>query len=183
MYYPEKKITLKDGRTALFTGPSTDMAEEMIDYLKVTAQETPYLLRSPSECTVTTEGEAQYLQGLLEAPNTVMIVCFVDGKMAGNCQIARKSWLKNRHRATIGIALLQEFWGLGIGTAMFEEMIEIAEGWGLSQVELEVVEGNHRAKQLYERFGFRETGRNPRALKYDDGTYADEYRMVKLFTD
>ena len=48
------------------------------------------------------------------------------------------------------------------------------------QVELEVVDGNNRAKNLYERFGFRETGRNFRALKYDDGSYRDEYKMVKI---
>ena len=179
MYYPEKRVTLKDGRTALFLGPAPEMAEEMIDYLKITAEQTPYLLRSPSECNATLDGEAQYLQGLLEAPNTVMIVCFVDGKMAGNCQIARKSWLKNRHRATLGIALLQEFWGLGIGTAMFEEMIEIAEGWGLSQVELEVVEGNDRAMALYEKMGFVTVAAIPDAFRLEDGTSLKEFTMVK----
>ena len=43
-----------------------------------------------------------------------------------------------------------------------------------------LVEGNTRAKNLYERFGFRETGKNFRALKYDDGSYRDEYKMVKI---
>ncbi len=41
-------------------------------------------------------------------------------------------------------------------------------------------DGNNRAKSLYEQFGFKETGKNFRALKYDDGSYADEYIMVKI---
>lgn len=32
---------------------------------------------------------------------------------------------------------------------------------------------------MYESFGFVETGRIPRANKYDDGTYADDIFMVK----
>lgn len=46
-----------------------------------------------------------------------------------------------------------------------------------------MVDGNNRAKSLYERVGFEETGKNFRALKYDDGSYRDEYRMVKRFVD
>ncbi len=47
-------------------------------------------------------------------------------------------------------------------------------------MELEVAEGNNRAKSLYEKMGFVEEGKNIRALKYDDGTYRDEYKMIKI---
>ena len=56
----------------------------------------------------------------------------------------------------------------------------LAKEMGYEQVELEVVDGNERAKSLYKRFGFQETGKNYRSLKYDDGSYRDEYRMVKI---
>ena len=180
MYYPQKKITLKDGRTALLTGPAPEMAEEMVAYMKTTAGETPFLLRTPAECNYTVQGEAAYLQGLLESEYSVMIVCFVDGVLAGNCQITRKGHLKNRHRGTVAIALLQKYWGLGIGTAMFEEMLDIAHGWGLSQVELEVIEGNHRAMALYEKMGFATVAAIPDAIRLEDGTSLTEFTMVKI---
>ena len=63
---------------------------------------------------------------------------------------------------------------------MMDYAFYLAKKMGYEQVELEVVEGNTRAKNLYERFGFRETGKNLRALKYDDGSYRDEYKMVKI---
>jgi len=43
-----------------------------------------------------------------------------------------------------------------------------------------VVEGNDTAKRLYEKCGFEETGKHVRALKYDDGTYRDEFIMIKV---
>lgn len=46
---------------------------------------------------------------------------------------------------------------------------------------LTVVEGNNRAIHMYESFGFRETGRIPKANKYDDGTYSDDIFMTKFF--
>ena len=108
-----------------------------------------------------------------------MIVCFVEGKLAGNCQIARKAHLKNKHRGTVAIALLREYWGLGIGTAMFEEMLEIARGWGLAQVELEVIEGNDRAMALYEKMGFETVAAIPDAIRLEDGTSLKEFTMAK----
>lgn len=64
---------------------------------------------------------------------------------------------------------------------MMEYAFSLAKGMAYEQAELEVVDGNSRAKSLYERFGFQETGKNFRALKYDDGSYRDEYKMVKIF--
>ena len=62
-----------------------------------------------------------------------------------------------------------------------EYALELAEKMGYEQMELGVVEGNDRAKALYERFGFEVTGKTPRAMKYDDGSYKDEYAMTKVF--
>ena len=77
------------------------------------------------------------------------------------------------------IALLKEFWGLGIGTAMFREMIAIAEGWGVMQLELEVFEGNERALALYRKMGFEIVSHVPNAIKQPDGTLVSEFLMVR----
>ena len=81
-----------------------------------------------------------------------------------------------------GIAIVFGFTvaALCFGSAMIEYALSLAKKMGYEQAELEVVDGNNRAKSLYERFGFKETGKNFRALKYDDGSYKDEYKMVKI---
>ena len=138
MDFPAKEIRLKDGRTAIFRSPLPSDAEAALEYMKITAGETPYLLRTPEEIRLSVADEEKFLSRFPDNPNSTMILCFVEGKLAGNCQIDRRTKLKNRHRASVAIALRKEFWNLGIGTALFEEMIAIAENWGVLQVELEV---------------------------------------------
>ena len=179
MIFPEKEIRLKDGRTALLRSPLPSDATAALEYMKITAEETPFLLRTPNEITLTTEKEEQYLTWVAAVPNTVSIFCFVDGKLAGNCNISRKTKLKNRHRATVAIALVKEFWGLGIGTALFEEMIAIAEGWDVLQIELEVIEGNERAMGLYRKMGFEIVSHVPNAIRMPDGAFVKEFLMVR----
>ena len=85
MIFPEKEIILKDGRTALLRSPLASDAEAALEYMKITASETPYLLRSPEEVTLTVADEEKYLTRVAADPNTVSIFCFVDeiGRASG----------------------------------------------------------------------------------------------------
>lgn len=179
MRFSEKEICLKDGRTAQLVSPTPNMAQEMLRYLRDTCGETPYLLRTPEECDMTLEDEATFLQSIADSENDVMILCLVDGRIAGNCCLSRNVRLKTRHRGSIGIALYREFWGLGIGSAMFRELIALAESWGLLQLELDVIEGNDRAVRLYEHMGFSIAGVTPNAIRLPDGTLRNEFRMIR----
>ena len=179
MYFSEKEIRLKDGRIAVFRAPSPSDAAEMVEYMRKTAGETDFLLRTPEEVTMTVAEEEIFLSRITESKYDCMIVCTVDGRLAGNCQISRHNKRKNSHRADVMIALLKEFWGLGIGTAMFREMIALAESWGLMQLELEVIEGNSRAIALYEKMGFSTVAATPNAIRLRDGTLLKEFLMVR----
>lgn len=181
MHYESKEVTLKNGRTALFRAPRREDAAQMVDYMITTAAETPFLLRTPEECAMTVEQEADFLQNVVDSPNTVMIVCEVDGKIAGNCQLAFMNRLKTKHRGSVAIALLKDYWGLGIGTKMFEEMTAIAHArGGILQLELEFIEGNERARGLYEKMGFSVVAEKPNAIRLEDGTLLKEFIMVKM---
>ena len=181
MIIKDTAFTLKDGRKALLRSPKDEDIRGVLDYLYVSAGETEFILRYPEECgKYTYEGEKALFDRINASDNEAMLVCIVDGKVAGNCQIAWKTGLKTRHRASVAIALLKEFWNLGIGTRMFEEMIRIAEAnENLIQMELEFVEGNTRARALYEKMGFRITGVNPNAIRLRDGTLLNEYCMIR----
>ena len=107
-------------------------------------------------------------------------MCIVDGKVVGNCGISFFKGMKTRHRASVAIALLSEFWNQGIGTKMFEQMIGLAEAReGVTQIELEFVEGNSRARHLYEKMGFRIAGIHPNAIRLKDGTLLNNYIMIR----
>jgi ribosomal protein S18 acetylase RimI-like enzyme len=46
-------------------------------------------------------------------------------------------------------------------------------------VELEVASPNHKAIELYKKFGFKIYGTRENGFKFKDGTYCDEYLMLK----
>jgi len=178
--YQNKTITLKDGRTALLRAVCKEDAIPMIAYMKACYEQTPYLMRYPDEFAVTAEQEATYLERQLVSPDVLMLVCEVEGKLAGNCQLDLNRWRKTQHRGQVAIALLKDYWGLGIGTAMFKEMIDKARQEKLEQLELEVIEGNQRAIGLYHKMGFVCTGEKPNAIRLEDGSSLKELMMVKV---
>ena len=181
MIIKEQEFKLKDGRTAVIRSPRDEDVQGMLDYLYKSAGETEFILRYPEECgKYTAEGEKALFDRVNAASNEAMPVCIVDGKLVGNCQIVWKDGIKTRHRASLAIALLKEYWGLGIGTRFFEELLKIAEEHEhILQVELEFIEGNTRARALYEKMGFKIAGVHPNAIRLKDGTMLNEYLMIK----
>lgn len=181
MIIDEVRFKLRDGREALLRSPKEEDVESTLEYLVVSAGETDFILRYPEECgKYTPEGEKKLFEQKNESSNEAMIMCVVDGKVVGNCEISFFKGMKTKHRASIGIALISEFWNQGIGTKMFEEMIRLAENReDVLQIELEFVEGNARARHLYEKMGFRIMGVRPNAIRLKDGTLLNEYTMIR----
>jgi len=175
--FQDKWITLKDGRAAVLKSPCVEDAEKMLNYIKQACGETDFLIRYPEEWNITVEQETEWVKSLRTSPRTLGISCYVGGEVAGNCEITFRGGIKTAHRATIGIAILRDYWNLGIGSAMLKELVAAARTRGTELVELEFVEGNDRAKRLYEKIGFRVVGERPNAFKLKDGTYRSEFTM------
>ena len=106
----------------------------------------------------------------------------VKGQIVQSKNIGRDfmAGMKTKHRANVAIALLREYWNQGIGTRMLQELIYLAESReGVLQLELEFIEGNTRARHLYEKMGFRITGVRLNAIRLKDGTLLNEYMMIR----
>lgn len=181
MLINEFELKLKDGRSALVRSPREEDIPGMLEYLYLTAAETIFLLRYPEECgRYTEEGERALFERINNAPNEAMAVCLVDGRIAGVCNVSWSTRIKMKHRAEVAIAVLKEYWGQGIGSALLGELIRTAEAnEEILQIELAFIEGNHRARALYEKLGFRITGVTPNAIRLKDGTLLNEYYMIR----
>ncbi len=182
MVFQETEFKLKDGRNAVLRSPCEDDAMAMLNFIIRASGETEFLMRYPEEhADLTIEKEKEFIRKDYNSQDGMMIACFVNDNFAGNCKISFRTGLKDRHRAHAAIAVLQEYWGLGVGTRMFEEMFRIArERETVRQIELDFIEGNTRARGLYEKMGFRITGVKPDAIRMKDGTFLNEYMMVKV---
>ncbi len=181
MIFDEQKIILKDGTTAILKTPEIKDAEMLLDSIKTASSETEFLSRTIEDWeNVTVESEEKFIHNVRESQNTLFIACYVDGAIAGNCDITFKSGSKTSHRATVGIALQKKYWNIGIGSAMFKELMKaVEEHNGTEIVDLEMIEGNNRAKALYEKFGFKIISVEPKIFKLKDGTYQNLVYMQK----
>ena len=180
MDYQKKTVLLKSGSPCLLRLAEESDAETLLEYLKVTSGETPYMGREPEEVRTSVEEEVEFIRKNRENPWALHLLAFADGVLAGSCSFAGNSErIRMRHRCTVGISLYRAFWGMGIGTVLLGEILDAAGTVGYEQAELEVVSTNEAAVGLYKKFGFQVTGTIPRAFRYADGTYADFLFMVK----
>lgn len=183
MKFEAKEITLKNGKKAILRNPRVEDAAGMLEYFRAVCEQTEFVMRYPEECNQTLEQEQGWIVRNVESENILMICCEADGKIVGNCEIHFQTAIKTRHCATIAIANLSDYWNLGIGTAMFTEMIAAAEKHGTLIIDLEFTEGNDRGRHLYEKMGFRVVSEKPNAIRLKDGTFRNLCYMQKILKE
>lgn len=87
---------------------------------------------------------------------------------------------RRRHVGQIGMAVRDDWQGKGVGTALMQAAIDLAENWlNLTRLELEVFVDNSPAIRLYEKCGFSIEGTLV-DFAFRDGQYVDTYLMARL---
>ncbi len=181
MVYPAETLTLQDGREMIIRSAEPGDAAGMLQYMKIMLGETPFLLRTPEEFNYTLEEEARILAGRKNDPRSLMLVAEIEGQIIASADVSSHG-AKSRvqHRAELGISVKREYWHQGIGSAFMERLISFAEGSDFEQIELTVESKNQRALGLYHKYGFIVYGTRPHGMKYPDGSYDNDYLMVRM---
>ena len=138
------------------------------------------ILGNPGESRKKTE---DMLAGL--GPNDFMFVAVACADAGGERVIGSISLKVNanprtRHAAGIGLMVRRDFQNQGIGRAMLEKVLDLADNWlMLVRLELTVFADNERAVHLYESLGFEREGiRRKAAVR--NGVYMDEIAMARI---
>ena len=181
MIYKAKEFILKDGSKVTFKSPSESDAPNLLDSIVKCATSTDYLLSSKEDFDKFYKDitlEEKFISSFNNG-DSILIAIYDKDKIIGNASLRVGTHEKDRHRSTIGIAIEKEYRNKGIGSYMFNELINIAKKINsLEQIELEVVSINEHAKHLYTSKGFIKTGVYPHRFKLKDGTYLDSDIMV-----
>lgn len=180
----QRRLVAKDGTEFGIREPTSADAKAMMRYINSVIREkkSGIIMDRP----VTLKQEEEWLKARLEEirkRTTVILVAEVDGKIVGNCHVSRHPW-KEKHRAAIGIALVREARGKGIGQVLMKETMELSAKRmaGLESFDLSVLEYNDRAQALYRSLGFFEVGCIPRSMKEGE-EYSDEKIMVRFIAN
>jgi putative acetyltransferase len=84
------------------------------------------------------------------------------------------------HVGQIGMGVRDDWQGKGVGTALMQAAVDMADNWlQLTRLELQVYTDNQAGIHLYEKFGFQKEGTH-RHFAFRDGQYVDAYAMARL---
>ena len=108
------------------------------------------------------------------------LVAVSAGQVVGWCDVMPKPRPINVHVGVLGMGLLPEFRGQGLGDRLIRQTLAAARALGLNRVELSVRENNEGAITLYKSAGFEIEGLERNATKVD-GVYENVVLMAILF--
>lgn len=128
----------------------------------------------------TREEEAEWLANQLmgiEKGSIVSVVADVGGQIVGNSSVTRGSYRDTQRHGGLGIAVSKKSRDFGIGVEMMHALVKESRRAGLKTIQLEVFANNLRAIHVYEKIGFKQTGRIPKKM-LRNGKFIDSIIMT-----
>lgn len=172
--------TLKDGRILEIRKVALDDAQDLMALVEAVSGESDYLTFGPGEFSLTLAQEEEYLKGLASSENQAYLVGLVNGVIVASLTFAGGKRPRTRHSGEFGITVRREYWGLGVGGAMLDALIDWARTTGfIEKISLRVRTDNARAIGLYKAKGFELEGTLRSEFKIGD-RYYDLYAMSLL---
>jgi L-phenylalanine/L-methionine N-acetyltransferase len=108
------------------------------------------------------------------------LVACVEDEVVGHLGLETFTRPRRRHVGEIGMAVRDDWQGRGVGTALMQAALDLADKWlNLTRVELSVYVDNAAGVALYKKFGFEIEGTHPR-YAFRGGEYVDAYSMARL---
>jgi len=127
------------------------------------------------------EGQIEWWKNLYKnAGDKRYVICFAENpeKIIGRLRIQNINEAHNN--CEVGLDIIHEYRGQGFGVKSYEMVLEfLFQHFNMNMVYLKVADFNPKAKMLYEKVGFKETGRLPKFF-YRHGKYWDYIIMSIL---
>lgn len=158
--------------------------EDAAQLLKVTrkiGEETEFLVMDEKGINLPEELLALQLADIYESESNVLFVALLGDEIVGTASIKSDSEKRIAHIGELGISILKEYWGLGLGSILMEELLIWAEeGEVIYRIALTVQSQNTTAIRLYEKFGFKQEGILERGARRDNGEFLDVVQMSRM---
>ena len=152
---------------------TADDAEKLLAYLQQVGGESDGLTFDAEGLPITVEQERQYLDMRICSANNITLLALEGERIIGSLGVDTPSIERFSHRGEMGISVLKECWGHGVGSALLEAMLSWIRDFptGLRKIDLTVREDNRRAIALYKKFGFKQEGTIARFVLIDNTFY------------
>lgn len=158
-----------------------DDAENILAASKQIGSETDYLVMDEDGMELDVVDLSYQLAALYESSNNILLTAILDERIIGIASVKADHKYRVSHIGEVGISIMKEYWGLGLGSLMLEELIDWAKASGeIRRLELVVQARNQRAVHLYEKLGFKTEATMERGARNDNGYFLDTILMSKM---
>jgi len=178
-----REFVLKDGRKGIIRNAEEADTESVLKQIVSVLEEAEYTVTTYPEdgADFTVEKEREWVKNHMEGDGKLLVVAEIDGEIAGSADLHNGERKRIQHIATVGITVLKDFRGLGIGKALMETVI----GWAsdhpvIEKIGLGVFSNNTGAINLYKKLGFVEEGRKVKEIKIGPDNHIDSILMYKF---
>ena len=176
-----KTFTARNGQPVTIRTAQPEDAAALLAYIRPVAEETQFFIFEPDEFPKTDDEERKWIQDHLDHPQQIVLLAETGGTIIGNVSFENGPCRRIAHRGTLGIAVVKDWRGRGVGTALLETLLKWATAEPLiEKVCLEVFTTNVNAIRLYRKLGFVEEGFRPKDIKFGPGRYVDTLAMYKF---
>ncbi|NBK21808.1 MAG: GNAT family N-acetyltransferase [Spirochaetia bacterium] len=143
-----------------------DDAKNLLAFLQKVGSESDNLTFDAKGLPFSEEQEREYLDSRMCSHNNITLLALEGENIIGSLGVDTPSFERLSHRGEMGISVLQQCWGQGVGSALLEAMLAWIHGGdtGLRKIDLTVREDNVRALALYRKFGFQQEGKVSRLV-------------------
>lgn len=156
-------------------------AKALLKVSRQIAKETDFLIMDEVGLGLSEELLSLQLADLYESENNLLLVALADEKIVGLASVKAAPEFTVAHIGELGISVLKEFWGIGLGSALLDEAIYWSETVSpLARLELTVQKRNERAIHLYQKFGFETEAIMHRGARDAQGVFLDVLLMSKM---
>lgn len=169
----KRRIRLKDGRKVTIRFLTTEDKEKLLEMFSSMSKEALRWSMAP----YTREAIERWMNNI---QNLVPLVAEHDNYIIGYASIYKFPHPRRKGNGDLLIYLHQDFHNVGLGTAMTELLLKLAEEHKMHRLSLYIVADNKIAKHLYEKFGFKLEGKMKDSFYEEDGKYHDMLIMGKI---
>ncbi|MDH6363296.1 RimJ/RimL family protein N-acetyltransferase [Enterococcus sp. PF1-24] len=158
-----------------------DDAAALLAVSQQLGKETDFLIMDEAGMDLLVADLALQLELLYHSENNLLLAAWLGDEMIATASVRGDDAERLQHIGEVGISVLKEYWGLGLGHLLLEELIAWAqESQLIYRLELTVQVRNQRAVALYQHLGFAIEGTLARGARSSDGEFLDVYLMSKL---
>lgn len=161
--------------------PKMSDLDSLTDFINELSREKTFILIQGSQ--VTKKEEEKYLKDILKSmkdkKSCHLVLVNKENKIIGKAEISLKDKVES-HIGGLGIALLKEARGKGLGEKLMREVIDQSKKniSNLKIITLSVFENNKIGLSLYNKIGFKKYGNLPDGIKHKN-KFVDHIYMFK----